>query len=656
MSKYVYHICQIILFLGVSLDGFTQDKVLFSIEDEDVYLSEFKYIYEKNNRDKADYSEQSLNEYLDLYINFKLKVHKAKELGYDKSESYKAELEGYRQQLADSYIIDKEVLMKMAQEVYDRQQYDVELQHLFVSAPAKSSIDDIEKAKFTITEIKSKIAGGDLPWDKAIALHSQDRSSAKYGGSIGFINAPLPEGFVALEDVAYRLDVGQISQPIQTKNGFHILKVISKRPARGKMEAKHLLIRKERNGIPLANIYPRIKKIYDDIISGSRTFEEATVISSEDTDTKGNEGYLGLFGIGQYDTDFEDAAFALQEDGAISEPVETSVGWHIIKRVSKRPLDDISIIQERMKNAPREGERFGRARADVVASIKREALYKEDKNLLDTYVNTLDQEYYGYRWTPAATQEGTLMSYGPDKYNLNDFASYLKQNSKVRMRDKGKRSIQTSVYDLFEEYAVDRAIAYAEERLEDRYPDFKNLMREYREGILLFDIAKDQIWDKAAKDTSAIEKYFSENREDYVWKDRFRLTQYTVRSIIPAQITQIMNTAKTADTPKAVQKVYNQNSEDVLYKEETLEADHRTLKGLTLIKGHVNAPKFNNKLKVTTFTKVEEVIPARAKTLNEAKGYVISDYQDQLDQEWIDQLRKEYTVKVNQKRLKGLYR
>ena len=138
MSKYVYHICQIILFLGVSLDGFTQDKVLFSIEDEDVYLSEFKYIYEKNNRDKADYSEQSLNEYLDLYINFKLKVHKAKELGYDKSESYKAELEGYRQQLADSYIIDKEVLMKMAQEVYDRQQYDVELQHLFVSAPLKA--------------------------------------------------------------------------------------------------------------------------------------------------------------------------------------------------------------------------------------------------------------------------------------------------------------------------------------------------------------------------------------------------------------------------------------------------------------------------------------------------------------------------------------
>ena len=328
MRHIINHICFAIVILMTSQGLLAQDKELFSIGDEVVSISEFKYIYEKNNREKADYSEQSLNEYLELYINFKLKVHKAKELGYDDSASYKAELQGYRQQLADSYIIDKEVIVKMAEEIERRQQKDVELQHIFITAGEKSARETIEGARKTIHEIKTKIDGG-LPWDRAVVLYSQDRSSAAYGGDIGFINAPLPEGFVSLENQAYLLSPGQISDPVQTKNGFHIIKVISKRPARGSMEAGHLLIRKEKNGIPLANAQPRIKKIYDEIRSGAKTFEQATIVSSEDTDTKGNEGYLGFFTIGQYDKTFEDAAFAIPEDGDISEPIETLSLIHI---------------------------------------------------------------------------------------------------------------------------------------------------------------------------------------------------------------------------------------------------------------------------------------------------------------------------------------
>jgi len=632
-----------------------QDKTLFTIDKEEVTVSEFQYIYEKNNRDKADYSEQSLKEYLELYINFKLKVHKAKEEGYDQTETYQRELAGYRQQLADSYVIDKEVIAKMADEIHRRQQQDVELQHIFINAPVKSSVESIDQARASINDIKTKLDGG-LQWDRAVVQFSQDRASAKYNGDIGFINAPLPEGFVALENQAYLLKVGQISTPVQTKNGFHIIKVVSKRPARGTMEAKHLLIRKEKNGIPLANAKPRIKKIYEEIKSGQKTFSQATIVSSEDTDTKGNEGYLGSFGIGQYDRSFEDAAFAITEDGEISEPIETSVGWHIIQRVSKRPLDALDIIHERIKNSPRQGERFERIRQAVVSDIKKEAKYKEDTKLLDTYIAGLTDEYFTYRWKSDGAKNGMLLSYGSDQHDLADFASYLKKNSKARMRDRNQRSIKASVYDLFKSYSTTKAIAYAEDRLEDRYPEFRNLMREYREGILLFDIAKDRIWDKAASDTSAIKEYFAGHSDDYVWKERYKLTQFTIRSITPTQVTQILNTARTMGSTKGLKEIYNKDKELILHREETLEAGHKSLEGMTLRNGFVSSPKFNNKLKLTTFTKVEEVIPARPKTLNEAKGYVISDYQDQLDKEWIQQLRGEYKVKINQKRLKGLYR
>jgi len=631
-----------------------QDKALFSIDDREVTLDEFKYIYEKNNRDKADYTEKSVKEYLDLYVNFKLKVHKAKELGYDKTDTYQSELAGYRSQLADSYVIDKEVLSKMAQEIYERQQKDIELQHLFLGIAAKSSREDLDKVRANAKKIRSQI-GKELTWERAVAMHSQDRASAQYNGDIGFINAPLPEGFVALEEAAYTLPVGGISDPVQTKNGFHIIKVVSSRPARGEMEAKHLLIRKEKNDIPLANAYPRVKKIYDQINNGERTFEQATIISSEDTDTKGNEGYLGFFTIGQYDRAFEDAAFGLDKDGMVSEPVETSVGWHIIKRISKRSFDELSIIQERLKNAPLQGERFERKRSDVVAEIQAAANYKEDRKLLDKYINTLTEDYFTYKWQLSGTPEGVLVSYGDDKYGTADFADFLKKSAKSRMRDKGQLDIKTSVTALFEEFSKEKAISYSEDRLEDQYPEFRNLMREYREGILLFDIAKDHVWDKAASDTMAIEKYFENHRDDYKWEERYQLTKYTVKSVTPLEITKILNKARTISDPEALLQEVNKDKEVLLYKEEVLEASHQSLEGMTLREGFVTSPSFNNKLRVTTFTKVEEIIPARPKTLKEAKGYVISDYQDQLKKEWTSKLRNNYKVKINQKRLKSLY-
>lgn len=629
-----------------------KEETLFSINGEPVSVSEFKYIYEKNNRDQADYSQKSIEEYLELYVNFKLKVHKARELKYDQSDSYKQELEGYRLQLADSYVIDREVISRMVDEIHQRHQMDIELNHILLAfdrkGPPNKRIEAYNKAQ----KVKKELDEG-KPFEQAVVQYSQDRNSAAIGGNIGFINAPLPDGYVALEDAAYNLEVGELSDPIRTDLGYHIIQVVSKRPARGEMEAKHLLIRKERNGIKLADAEPRINRIYESIKSGTKTFEEATIISSEDKDTKGNSGSLGFFGIGQYERDFEDAAFALQNDGDISMPVETSIGWHIIKRVSKKKLDSKEVIKNRIKGRPKSGERFDIVTKEVVASIQKEASFKEDTQLIDGLKEELQSDFFSYNWKVGQYDEKELLSFGSDSYNLNDFTDFAKKNNKLRMRAKGIKSVAESVDELYELFIREKAITFAENRLEERYPEFKNLMREYREGILLFDLTKDLVWDKASKDTAEIRAFYNDHKSDYVWEDRADVTHFTINSTDPTLITKILNDSRNKTTQELTD-LYNTQKELIFFRQETLESSHEELQGMTLKKGQVSGPRFKKALKVTTFKKIDNVIPSRQKTLKEARGYIISDYQELLDEQWIAKLHKENDVKISKKVLKKI--
>ncbi len=631
-----------------------KDEVLFYIENNPVSVSEFKYIYEKNNREKADYTQASIEEYLDLYINFKLKVQKAKDLGYHETDAYKQELSGYRKQLADSYIIDKEVYDKMIDQVYERQQYDLELSHILIPLSTNANTEALDDAFNRIQSVKEAIDKG-IPFEQAVVRYSQDPNSASQGGNIGYVSAPLPDGYVVLENEAYSLEVGEISKPIKTNMGYHIVKLLSKRPARGRMTAEHILIRTVRNGIRLADGYRRIHSIHKEITSGAISFENAVIKYSDDRETKGQGGLIGTFGIGEYEKSFEDGAFDLKNNGDISEPVETSLGWHIIRRVSVNAPETREIIEYRIVNDPKRGERFQLIYDEVISSIKSESRFKANQETLYSFIAELDDTFFSYNWTYDNGSNDELISLGSDRYDLNAFVEFVKLNSKERMKAQGQYSIEQTVNKLYEEFIAVKALVYAENRLEDRHPDFKNLMREYREGILLFDITKDFVWDKASKDTSGVRQFFEKNRQDYMWEDRARITSYAIRTVEPPRITPILTAART-NAPEVVAEMFNTENELVTYKEELLEKKDKTLEGIVLEKGHVAEPQFHRNLNVTTFTKVEDVLPARLKTLKEARGYVISDYQDELDKMWVQELKNEYKVRIRKKTLKKLAR
>ena len=318
-----------LLFLTLfQLDAQKNDKVLFSIGDEKVYVSEFNYIYEKNNAKDADYSKESLEEYLDLYKKFKLKVHKAKDVGLDTVKTLREELAGYRKQLANSYLKDKEINARLIDEVVERMKEDVEVSHIFVSAEDRATQQVKSGALMKVNEIKKKLDGGS-PFDLMAKSLSEDRSSANKKGYLGYYTAPLPNGFYEFENAMYETKKGQISQPVKSKMGYHVIKVLDRRPARGQVEISHILLRKK----GVNRTLPKTKILADSVyllLKEGRNFENMAGKFSDDSKTKAKGGYLGFIGINQFDKIFEDAAFALENDNDYSKPIETDIGFHII--------------------------------------------------------------------------------------------------------------------------------------------------------------------------------------------------------------------------------------------------------------------------------------------------------------------------------------
>jgi peptidyl-prolyl cis-trans isomerase SurA len=621
------------------------EDILMKVGNTDVTVGEFRYIYEKNNGAKANYSEASINEYLDLYTKFKLKVEKAKQIQLDTIEALKVELDGYRMQLAGSYLIDKEVTEFLLKELYERMKFDVEFSHIFVpvaeNAPNKSRQDAIEKLR----DVRNKIFSGTLTFENAVSAWSDDRATAANGGSMGYFTAKLPSGFYELESAIYQIPVGSVSDVIQTKIGYHLVKVTNKRPSRGLIEVAHILI--ETPG------QEKAENIYNQLKSGSK-FEDLLALHSIDKTYSGAGGKLPVFGINTYDVKFEDAAFALVNPGDISKPVLTNSGWHIIKLINKLKPDTYEIFVKKMKSQINKDERFNAAKLKLIEDIKKASGYKTDTKELSAFTSKLNDEFYSYKWSPDSTlrSDKILFSFGGNtRYSIKEFADYCKKNSKTRLKYDNTKPLNETVNELFTDYVNQKALEYEEKNLPVKYPDFKSLMREYEEGILLFEITRMHVWDKANQDTSGLKLFFQNHQKLYNWPERATLATINIKSVDKSEIEKIYDFANKNDI-KAIQKKYSDKPELVTIIESSCERQSKDCQNLPWQKGALLPLEIaDNGYK---FVKVIDITPSKPKSLSDARGYAVADYQDYLEKEWIKQLTKEFKVVTKQDVLKKL--
>lgn len=642
----------VLVFGLISILSFGQKDVrtLMYIKGQAVPVDEFLYIYTKNNGAKADFSKASLDENLNLYKNFKLKVQYAKDMKLDTLQSIKTELAGYRKQLADSYLMDKEVTEKLIHEAYERSKKDLHLSHILISVPS-STPNDTTLAFKRITELKDKLNKG-ADFTSLAKEFSDDKTTKENGGELGYFTSIFPNGFYNVETAVYKLKAGQITDPIRSSLGYHLFKVDDIRDARGEIEVSHILIRTKKDDKSSEAIAKaKIDSIYQ-LLTRGENFEDMAEQYSQDKGSSLKGGYIGFFGINRYEKSFEDAAFGLKKDGAFSAPIETSAGWHIIKRISARPIGDYENARKRIEPKVKTDSRFDEAREVLLQKIKKECGLKEDPKLMQAYISSLNDTYFNNDWLPPG-QNADKVLFSMDsgtKLTLGEFELDLKSNTRKRMSMKQTHTVETAVKDMYNDALNTALLKYEEGKLEVKYPDFKSLMREYEEGTLLFAASEKMVWKKASEDSTGLKKYFDTNLKGrYKWDRRAVTSIVTLRQGTEEDAKKIAVYFKT-HTAAEVETHFNTDKKVVMVEDKSFEQDkNQDVDKLLWKKDEISGVLKDPKTKAFYIVKINEVLAPADKTLEESRGYAVAEYGDYLEKQWIASLQKDIPVKIDTK-------
>jgi len=617
-----------------------QDQVLFSIEDEPVYLDEFQYIYNKTNRDEASYSKESVEEYLDLYTKFKLKVHKAKEMQLDTIVSLQQELAGYRKQLANAYMSDKEVLASLTKEAYERMGRDVSFSHILFKVSPNASHSEEERVLARAKTVLQRLREGE-DFKKLVLEVSQDENARKNQGYIGYVTAMLPDGFYDLETAIYTLPPNTYSEPIKSKLGYHIVVTNGDRPARGELEVAQILIRNSRN----RDSKNKMDSIYG-LLEGGADFKDLARQFSEDKSSAAQGGYLGFFGINKYESIFENTAFRLQKDGDYSRPIRSSLGWHIIQRISHRGLDPFAQVERTLETKVKTDGRYAIAEKAMLANIKEKNGFKEKGWDRSKLLADLGDDFLQYKWVaPTSYADQTLFEVGDRSVTVLNFLQFLTKNAASRLKINKATPPEKALDDLYLEFVESELKAYEESQLENKYPEFKALMREYSEGILLFEATKMKVWDRASQDSAGLANYYKANPNKYLWPERALIETITINSSDQKVIDKVLKQAKKKSGSKLLKKM-NKNAE-LIKSQSVLRGKEELDPSLTWTKNAMTPLSINAETGTTTFQRVADIVAPIQKTLDEARGYIIADYQDYLEKEWVKELTREFEVKIN---------
>jgi peptidyl-prolyl cis-trans isomerase SurA len=679
----------------------TNEPVIMTINGKPVYKSEFENVYKKNNGKEINKEQKSISEYVDLFSTFKMKVFEAEANGLDTNSSFKIELAGYRKQLASPYLTDKNVNDALLVEAYERMKTEVKAQHILIrieegalpkdtieaytrlmiirDAILKKPISAARIAEYenilkkssagidknsnkkdsanyqsklnAVTNLNSYTNTGEDPFIAVAKKTSEDPSAVENGGDLGYFSSL--QMVYPFENTAFKLNVGDICMPIRTRFGYHILKVNDKRASQGEILTAHIMVSftKEMGEKDKANLKTKIDEIYAKLKSGSK-FEEIARQFSDDKQSAEKGGQLQWFGSSRMPIEFEKASFALQNNGDYSEPFTTKYGWHIVKRLDKKGLASFDEMKADLKQRIGKDSRTQAGKTSLIAKIKKENNFKENLIAKTPFLKVIDTTVYQGKWeAKKADKLGNkeLFTIGTTKKTQNDFAKYIESHQTARAIMDNNMFLQQS----YKEFVDETVINFEDAQLETKYPEYKNLLKEYRDGILLFDLTDREVWSKAIKDTAGLRVYYSKNKNNYLWEERAETTTYKcLNDKIAKQVRGLLNKNKTE---KEIIDIVNKSSqlnltsESVTYlKGENKDVDANWKKGI--VANNINDSK-ENKVVVLIINNILDKTP---KTIAEAKGTITADYQTYLEKEWLSYLKNKYTVKVNEDVLKSI--
>lgn len=625
-------------FAVLTIQSLAQDKkeTILTVQGENVSREEFENIFRKNNRDSV-ISQKALDDYMELFINFKLKVREARDLGMDTVQKFKTELEGYRQTLARPYLTDAAMLDVMVKEAYERMNYEVRASHILIKCDANASPEDSLKAYNKIMDIRNKIISG-ADFATLAKQNSDDPSAKENAGDLGYFTAF--QMVYQFEDAAFNTPVGQVSMPVRTRYGYHILKVADKRPARGEVHVAHILIKEKKEDNGAENAKAKAQEIYLKAKAGEN-FSDLAAKFSEDGSSAKSGGELPWFGTNKMVSEFEEASFALKNDGDVGEPFKTSYGWHIVKRLGHRGLGTFPEMEKEIKAKVSKDNRSERTRDSFINKIKRDYKFTYNPALLNAVAAKADTSVFNGKWNLKKKDlKKTLFSIDGKSYKVADLHKVITSKFKI----KTKFTPSQYIVDEGEHFMEVSLLKHEDSKLESKYDAFRLLMNEYREGILLFELTDQKVWTKAVKDSVGLQKFYDQNQNKFMWPERLDVTLYTCAN--EAMANKVRELISEGTENAAIAMEINKDSQLNLQIEEGVfsEEDRDVLANVARKTGlSMNIP-FNGQVVIAN---VKALIPPSPKKLSEARGLITSEYQNYLEQQWIAELRKKYSYKVN---------
>jgi peptidyl-prolyl cis-trans isomerase SurA len=629
-----------------------EDPIVLTIDGEGIHKSEFLYIYTKNNPEPS-YKSSDLDDYMELFINYKLKVKEAQNLGYDTIPRLVAELQQYRRQLALPYMVDKEQSEKLIEEAYYRTANEIRAKHILVRVQPNAPPADTLIAWNSIMEMRKRIvAGEDFSAVASGRGGSQDPSVKINNGDLGYFSAL--QMVYPFEDAAFNTKIGEVSMPIRTKFGYHIIQAVNMREAKGKMVCSHIMILANSDATPeqLGEAEKKIQEIYELLQKGEK-FEDLAKKYSDDQSSKAKGGVLPEFGAGAKQRmvpDFENAAFALMADGDYSKPIKTPYGFHIIKRNSLTTVPTYEKMYRELKLKVEKDVRAQKTRNSFISKLKSEYGFN-DKNankLLPIFYNTMGENIFTGRWKGLESDQHNadiLFSFKDLFYTIEDFESYL-----MAFQNAGKpRPIKDFVEEQFRIWSTIKLTEYEDSKLEDKYPEFKALIQEYHDGILVFEIMQNEIWNKASSDTTGIKNYHESHRADYTYPVRYVGDLFKCKDKSTAETVRSLVESDTLSYGK-IQEIVNKNSalnvsvKSHTFNSETTEAFKKGKKIRKFKKGYNKIFEKNGEY---YFFQVSEILQPREREFREAKGLVTAAYQNELEKSWLIELRKNHTIEIH---------
>ena len=611
-------------------------KTLMTIGNQNISVKEFLRVYNKNINLVQDQNLKDIDYYINLYSKYKLKLIEAKELGYDLKDSYKKEFKSYKNQLSNAYTTDKEVTESLVKEAYNRTANEIKAQHILVRfQDNQDSLLAYEK----IQSLRSRLINEDFLNLRSL-LHD---GKSIFVEDLGYFSAF--KMVYEFENAAFNTLVGQTSTPFRTQFGYHVVKVLDTRPSRGKVQVAHIMISNTQKDSSLVPEI-RINELYNSLIQGS-SFETLAKQFSDDKSSASKGGVMNPFKSGDINSEvFVDTAFNLNEIGSISKPIQTQYGWHILKLILKSPIQPYEIIKQDLEKKVKRDSRSLIIRKKMIEKLVSKYEIFEPNLDLSSQLITIDAKES--LWVLKSTKLKDVFLRIEDKiYTYETFLKFLNQNNRLYEKSKSNYEFIKKQYKTFFE---NNLFEYKKNNLINENEEFANILKEYEDGLLLFDIMQDKIWDVAKNDTLALKLFYDNNVSKF--KSKEKIVGTIISSKDKKHLKKVIKLWEKSIINQEISNQLNYKSQVIILSTGEFEITDPLLpQNKNFKKGISKIIEFENNYVVL---KVQDIIPAKTLPFEKIKGSVISKYQSFLETNWIEKLANKYHIKIDNKALKEL--